>query len=100
MDIIIQSPHVTLTSELRSFVTAEVDKLSNLFYKLEGARVFLKMEKSGIIENKICEIRLEIPGHDLFIEKQSDSFEEATTEAVDELKEELAKLKSKLMDKR
>ncbi len=95
MNIIIQSVHFSETQALHDFVTEEVRKLSRYHDKIEGAKVFLKLEKSDTRENKVCEIRLEIPGHDLFVKTQCETFEEATSNVVDELKEQIKELKSR-----
>ncbi|MCK7530409.1 MAG: HPF/RaiA family ribosome-associated protein [Marinilabiliales bacterium] len=46
-------------------------------------------------ENKISEIKLELPGGPLFARKQSKTFEEATDEAIDALKKQITKHKQK-----
>ncbi|MDZ4682000.1 MAG: ribosome-associated translation inhibitor RaiA [Saprospiraceae bacterium] len=95
MNVTIQSVHFSETQALHDFVTEEVRKLSRYHDKIEGAKVFLKLEKSDTRENKVCEVRLEIPGYDLFVKKQCETFEEATSKVVDELKEQVKELKSR-----
>jgi putative sigma-54 modulation protein len=89
MQIIIQSAHFTPGNELINFVKTEVNKLSKAIYKVEAASVFLKLEKRDFKQVMACEIRLEILGNDLFVKKESSSFEAAATSAVDVLQEEL-----------
>ncbi len=47
-------------------------------------------------ENKISEIKLELPGGPLFARKQSKTFEEATDQAIDALKKQITKHKQKI----
>ena len=44
-------------------------------------------------DNKVCEIRLAVPGNDLFAKKHSDSFEDAVTKVIDALREQIEKMK-------
>jgi putative sigma-54 modulation protein len=55
----------------------------------------LRYEKDQTPDNKISEIKLQIPGSDLFAKKQSTTFEEATDMAVDALRKQLTKRKAK-----
>ncbi|MEP6750686.1 MAG: HPF/RaiA family ribosome-associated protein [Bacteroidota bacterium] len=96
MKMIIQTPHFTPTVALDNFVKEKVNGLSHLYDRIETANIILRLEKSGSGEDKVFEIRLGIPGNDLFIKKHSTSFEEATTQAVDALYEQIEKMKPKL----
>ena len=46
-----------------------------------------------------CEIRLEVPGNDLFVKKNSDSFEKAVVSATDALRRSTRRAKEKLVDR-
>ena len=60
------------------------------------AEVYLKLENTQDLNNKVAEIKLEIPGNDLFVKKQSNSFEKSTDNAVNALKRQITKHKEKL----
>jgi putative sigma-54 modulation protein len=95
MNIKINSLRFSPTKKLESFVENKVKKL-NLFYdEIIGAEVFLKLENTQNLKNKVAEIRLEIPGSELFAKKQSKSFEESTDNAIDALKRQITKYKKK-----
>ncbi|MEO8764276.1 MAG: ribosome-associated translation inhibitor RaiA [Ginsengibacter sp.] len=95
MQILIQSPHVTPTEELTKFIKNKIGKLSHFYDRIEAAEVFLKIEKSDSTDDKVCEIRLAIPGNDLFGKKQSDTFEDAVTKVIDVLHGEIDKMKTR-----
>ncbi len=95
MEIIIHSPHFTLSAELNDFVKSRISRLSHLYGRIETANILLKLENSDSADNKVCEIRLVVPGNDLFAKKQSDSFEDATTKTIDALHEQMEKMKTK-----
>jgi putative sigma-54 modulation protein len=48
-------------------------------------------------ENKLAEIKVNIPGKELFAKKQSQSFEKSVDEAVEALRRQLKKHKEKLV---
>ena len=54
-----------------------------------GAEVFLKIDKAKTNGNKVVDIRLNIPGKDVFAAKQADSFEKAGDEAVEALRKQI-----------
>jgi len=96
MNIIINSVHFDAAQKLIDHVNKKVKKLGLFFDGIIGAEVFLRLENVQNDENKIAEIKLLIPGNDLFVKRQSKTFEEATNKAVDTLKRQLTKYKEKL----
>jgi putative sigma-54 modulation protein len=78
------------------FDLKKLDKLDNYFDKVIDADVFLKLENTSAPENKICEIKVAVPGNDLVVKKQSNTFEEATDMCVEALKKMLSKTKEKM----
>ena len=94
MDIKIQSIHFDADQKLVDFVEEKVGKLSHYYDKIIGGDVFLKLETADQ-QNKVAEIKIKLPGKDLFAKKQCKSFEEATDEAVEALRRQINKHKSK-----
>lgn len=95
MKTIIQTPDFKADEKLLTFVNEKLEKLERFSDRILESRVTLKLDKSDDRENKICEIKLVIPGNDLFVTKQAKSFEEATADAVDALKHQIASWKEK-----
>jgi len=93
MQLKIQSVHFNADHKLETFIEDKLSKLSNHYDQIIGSDVILRLEKSATRENKIAEIKLLIPGNDLFAKKQSKTFEEATDLAVDALKRQISKRK-------
>ncbi len=91
MNLTIQSLHFTSKEKLNEFITNKINKLARLSDKIDRVNVCLKLDESATNENKVCEIKLSLPGHELFAKKQSDSFEAATTEAVKALEHQVKK---------
>jgi putative sigma-54 modulation protein len=95
MNIKINSVKFSATKKLESFVETRIKKLSQYSDDIVGAEVFLKLENTPDLENKVTEIRLEMPGNELFAKKQSKSFEESTDNVIDALIKQITKHKEK-----
>ena len=99
MEVRIQSIHFDADDKLVDFIEEKVGRLSQYYDSIIRTEVFLKLDKAESHENKIAEIKLAIPGKDLFASKQCNSFEEATDEVVEALKKQIKKHKEKRMAK-
>jgi putative sigma-54 modulation protein len=95
MKVNINSVHFKTDRKLDSFITEKVEKLSDLYDGIIGSEVTLRVNNGEDHDNKVAEIRLLVPGNDLFAKKQSKSFEEATDIAVDALRKQLTRHKEK-----
>ncbi len=96
MNIKIQSVRFDADKKLIHFINQKLKKLGQYNERIIGADVFLRLDKSNDTENKITEIRLDIPKNPLFAKRQCKTFEEATDEAVNALKRQITKQKDKL----
>lgn len=97
MRVKIQSIHFDADTKLLNFVEGKVDKLNTYSNTIIDSEVFLRLEKNSAAENKIAEIKLLIPGNELFAKRQCKTFEEATDQAVEALRRQLKKQKEKTM---
>lgn len=93
MNVSINSVHFKADNKLEQFIEKKVGKLSGFFEGVIGSEITLKVSKSETKDNKITEIRIQIPGYDLYAKKQSNTFEEATDTAIKALKKQLEKHK-------
>lgn len=96
MQININSVHFKADKKLMAFVNEKVEKLSNYYEDVIGSDVTLKLENSENPENKVAEIRLIVRGNDLYAKKQCKTFEEAADQAVEALRRQIAKHKSRI----
>ena len=90
MNVQIQSVKFDADKRLIEFV--ELDRFAE---RSTGAEVILKLDKDHEKGNKIATITLHMPGEDLVACHQSKAFEESVDEAIDALKRQLDKFKSK-----
>lgn len=96
MQIKVHSIHFDADGKLLDFLEEKVNKLDLFYDRIEEGEVFLRLEKSDARENKIVEIKLAVPGKDLFAKKTGKSFEEGVDLAVDALKRQIEKHRAKL----
>ncbi len=66
MDIQVHSVHFTADKKLIEFVNEKVGKLDLFFDNIIASEVFLRLDKSQEGDNKIAEIKILIPGKELF----------------------------------
>lgn len=88
--------HFTADQKLLSYVEQKATKLSHFFDRIIDASVFLKLENSGQVRDKIVELKLNVPGETLIATEISKTFEAATDLAVDNMKRQIKRHKQKL----
>lgn len=93
MKINLQTLKFKAKQDLTDFVNEKVGKLSRFDDKIISADVTLSLDGAGVPENKICDIRLIVPGNDDFVKKNAVSFEEAIQNCVDALQKILQRKK-------
>ena len=95
MQIQVQSIHFKADSALIRFIEDKLNKLTLFHPGILSADVFLRLDKDQDRENKCVEIKLGIPGPDLYSSRKATSFEEATVEVVEALRKQVEKARSK-----
>lgn len=95
MDIQVHSVHFTADKKLIDFVNEKVGKLELFYDNIIASEVFLRLDKDQEGENKVAEVKILIPGKELFAKKQCKSFEEAADLAVEALRKQVTKHKEK-----
>jgi putative sigma-54 modulation protein len=95
MKVFTQSVNFNADTSLIDYTQAKVASLVKYHDKIVDAEVFLKVQKTSDKENKITEVKINIPGNELIVKKESKTFEEGVNLAVDSLKRQLKKSKEK-----
>jgi len=95
MELQIQSIHFDADQKLVDFIEKKLEKLDVFYDRIEGATVYLKLDKDENKENKVVEVKLLIPGQDIFVKQKSKTFEAAVDDILDVLKVQLKKVKEK-----
>ena len=98
MDVIIQSLGFKAGETLEGYIREKLEKLTpNDTIVRANVTLFLGPDKAT--PNTYCEIRLEVPGPDLFIKESAVEFEQAVDECVNKLQGQLRKQKEKQVDR-
>ena len=92
MKITIQTTGFEVSKELRAFVERNLEKFEKI--PITEAEVYLKTNAGTMIQNRLCEIKLVIPGKDLFASNEGATFEIAIHNAVDALRHQVDLLRT------
>jgi putative sigma-54 modulation protein len=98
MDIIIQSLGFTAGADLEGFIRQKLEKFDKEI-NIIRANVALYTGSQSNPNWSYCEIRLEVPGNDIFVKRNSDSFEKAIIDTVSTLQKNIHKAKEKQLDR-
>ena len=97
MEIKIKSLKFDADQKLIAYVEKKVAKLERFYEGAEVADVTLSLLQEP--DNKNAKIQIHLPGEELIIEKNAQTFEEAITECVDAMKEKIVRSKEKRFEK-
>lgn len=95
MKITVQSIRFNADKKLLDFIQRKVDKLDTFYDQIISGEVYLKLENVEDEANKITEIKLMLPGNQIFAKEQCKTFEEGTDLAVECLRKQIEKHKQK-----
>ena len=95
MQIQIHSIHFDADKKLLAFIEEKISKLTLFSDSIIGAEVYLRLISGESSENKVAEVKLLVPGKDLFAKKNAKSFEAAVDEVTEALRRQLKKYKEK-----
>jgi putative sigma-54 modulation protein len=99
MKLQVHSIHFDADRKLVAYIQKKVNKLDTFYDRLLDGEVFLRLNNEGT-DNKTVEIKLNVPGSQLFAIEKARSFEAATDLATDALRIQLKKFKTKLRNKK
>ncbi|MCC6385179.1 MAG: ribosome-associated translation inhibitor RaiA [Bacteroidia bacterium] len=96
MEITIQAIRFKVDNRLADYIKLKAEKLTNYFNGVKSCDVFLRVDSAGKPENKIVEIKLLVPGKELFAKEQCSTFEEATDLVMAALQKQVVRHKGKI----
>jgi putative sigma-54 modulation protein len=97
MKLQIHSIHFDADAKLLDFIQKRIDKLETFYDRFIDGEVFLRLDKDSTNSNKIVEVKLNIPGNQLFAKEKNDSFEAGIDAASEALRRQIKKFKDKQM---
>lgn len=96
MNVNIQTVHFDADSKLVKHINQKVGKLNTFHDRIIKVDVFLKLDNVvHKIKDKIAEIRIQIPRHQLFVKSTSKSFEQSFDDAFESIVNQIKRKKQK-----
>ncbi|MRT93393.1 ribosome-associated translation inhibitor RaiA [Ancylomarina sp. 16SWW S1-10-2] len=95
MNMKIQSVGFKADKKLEDFINQKLTKLNKFDSNISDYNVTLNIENSDPKANKVVDVKINVPGNELFASKQSNSFEAAVELVTDALKTQILKNKEK-----
>ena len=99
MNINTTSIHFDADQKLIDYIQKKTAKLDQFFDRIIDAHIYLKLENSGQVKDKIVEMKLIVPGDTLMATKVSKTFEASLDAAVDNMKRQLSRYKERIQTK-
>lgn len=97
MNINVHSIHFDADIKLVEFIKEKLHKLNQFHDNILSGEVYLRLEHDGENrENKVVEVRLAVPGRELFAKRQGKTFEEAAVNTAEALRSQVERTKERL----
>jgi putative sigma-54 modulation protein len=96
MKVNVHAVNFAIDAKLVDFIQARMDKLEKYYDKVVSSDIYLKVENTSERENKIAEVKMNVPGDDFLVKKQCKTFEEAVELSAESLERMLLKRKEKI----
>jgi putative sigma-54 modulation protein len=95
MNIKIQSVHFEADARLKDLIVEKLQKLQKFYNSILTVDVFLKLENSGQVKDKIIELKANIPGDTIVVTSTDKTFEASLDKASDVIIRQLKRRKEK-----
>lgn len=97
MKVQIQAVHFHADQKLKDFIESKAEKLNTFHDRIIDCSFILNMEHKGAsIKDKLVTVKTQIPGAMLIAKERSKSYEESVDLAVDSIRRQLKKHKSRV----
>ena len=91
MKLTIQTLQFKESDKLYNYILDKMERLSRYAANILSADVCLKKNRSDIGKSCLCEIKLSVPGNDLFVKRNEQSYEKAIINATEAMQKLLRK---------
>lgn len=96
MNLTMQAVGFDADQKLMEYIDKKFGKIDNYFNRVQDVHIFLKLENSGQVKDKIVEAKIKVPGNYLVVTESSKSFEAAVDKSVSTVKRQLVRYKERL----
>ena len=87
--------HFDADQKLLDYIEQKASKLAHFYDRIIDASVFLKLENTGQVREKIVELRLNVPGETLIATETSRTFEASVDLVVENMKRQIKRHKER-----
>jgi len=94
MTINIQYLHMPTSEAMNELITQKLEKLSAKYDWIVSTDVYFKLANDPRGKNKVCEMKMEVPGPRIFAKSTEDNFEKAAAQTLKDLERQLKKRKA------
>lgn len=94
MTINIQYLHMPTSEAMNELLTQKLEKLGSKYDWIISTDVYFKLTNDRTGKNKVCEIKMEVPGPRIFAASIEDNFEKAAAESLKDIERQLKKRKA------
>ncbi len=95
-EIVYEYVNVSASDALETFIKDKLATIKNRYDFVIRADVFLKLDNKDIGSQHHCGIRLSAPGPRIYASSDESDFEQAISETIRDLKDQLEKRKAKM----
>ena len=95
MSVTINNVGFSADDQLKDFIETRLNTLNRYYNRITKSSVYLKLENSGQVKDKVVEVTLSVPGKLLISKAEDKSFESAVDECTTSLERQLKKYKEK-----
>ncbi|MCT1525122.1 MULTISPECIES: ribosome hibernation-promoting factor, HPF/YfiA family [Sphingobacterium] len=95
MNITVQSIKFNADQKLIEFIKKRSEKLNQFLDNIIEGACYLRLENVDDEANKVVELKFNVPGNQLFAKAQAKTFEEATDVAIESIRRQINKHKTK-----
>lgn len=95
MTVNIQSVGFSADSKLKELIEIKCQKLLKYYNRITEANIYLKLESSGTVKDKLLELTVAVPQKVLVAKAESKVFEVALDEATSSMQRQLKRYKEK-----
>ena len=81
--------------KLIDFIEKKFSKLEQFFDRITNVTVYMRLENSGQVKDKVVEVKMDVPGDVIFVKETNKTFEESIERISDILKRKLIQYKER-----
>lgn len=85
--------------KLINYIEERLGKLNQFFDRITEVRVFLRLENSGRIRDKVAAVEVHLPGGTLFAKESKKTFEASIEQVTRQLQRQIKKYKQRAKQK-